>query len=150
MSEGFVDVLGTGKSLRTEEQTVGGKLVEVEAIYHADPTDILAKANVRKIDPATSDYGIVVRQAPSPKTLADASGVLTGAGTVTLTGQCVGGRIFANGADGSFTINSGSVHNVRSGTGFDLNLTYAGLTVLVNPVITWVSGSLDISLFCLQ
>ncbi len=43
MSEGFVDVLGTWKSLRTEGPDVGGKFGEMEGIYLADSLGISLK-----------------------------------------------------------------------------------------------------------
>lgn len=61
-------------------------------------------------------------------------------GNLSATGRCVGIRIFANGVDGSFNINGGDTINVRNGAGVDVNTGGN----LVNPVVNWVSGSIDV------
>lgn len=68
------------------------------------------------------------------------AGTLTAAGDITIAGNCVGVRVFANGTDSSFRLNSGQTINVRSGAGVDINPR--GL--LTNPKVSWVSGSLDV------
>lgn len=70
-------------------------------------------------------------------------------GTLTATGRCVGLSVFANGGDGSFkisgldefgqTISPGNTITVRAGELFEVDPQ--GL--LVDPVITWESGTID-------
>ena len=68
------------------------------------------------------------------------AGSLSSSGSLTITGNCVGIRVFANGQDGGFKINSGDTINVRNGAGIDINPQ----SQLVNPVVAWVSGTLDV------
>ena len=60
--------------------------------------------------------------------------------SLSITGRCVGYRVFASGADASFNVNGGDTITVRSGSGFISNPNYE----LVNPTINWVSGTLDV------
>lgn len=111
----------------------------------ADPTSALMAA-VKAAAPALTDAGLVVRQAPTAGTLKDAAGTLSSTGNVSLAGVCIGSRIFAVGVDSTFKLSAGgATHTARAGAGFDLNLIN-----LVDPTVIWVSGVLDVSLFCLQ
>jgi hypothetical protein len=68
------------------------------------------------------------------------TGTLTAAGNVTGVGRCTQITVHAFGFDGSFTINGGATVVIRSGTDKTI---YPGGN-LVAPVITWVSGTLDV------
>lgn len=68
------------------------------------------------------------------------SGNLTSAGTISLTGRCLGLSVFANGVTGSFKINGGPTITLRPGVGLSVNPQ----ANIVNPVVTWVSGNLDV------
>lgn len=65
---------------------------------------------------------------------------LTGAGTVTGVGRCIGIRVFASAADGTFNINGGNTLTVRSNTGIDID-PQGNVTA---PVVNWASGTLDV------
>ena len=67
---------------------------------------------------------------------------LTGAGTVTLTGHCAGLRIINNSdsVNAEFTVNSGDTILVKAGREVYLNPNKK----LKNPIITWVSGSMNV------
>jgi hypothetical protein len=65
---------------------------------------------------------------------------LTAAGTVVGIGDCRGIRVRAVGTDSTFTINGGDIIQIRSGDIFQI----IPQGELVNPVITWLSGSIDV------
>ncbi len=67
------------------------------------------------------------------------SGTLT-SGNKTGSGACIGIRVFASGADGTFNIGGGNTITVRSGTGVDVN----PMGNISNAVVNWVSGTLDV------
>ncbi len=111
----------------------------------ADPATALMAA-VKATPPALTDAGLVVRQAPIAGTLKDAAGTLSSTGNVSLAGVCIGARIFAVDVVSTFKLSAGgAVHTVRANAGADLNLIN-----LVDPTVIWVSGVMDVSLFCLQ
>jgi hypothetical protein len=70
----------------------------------------------------------------------EAAGILGGAGSVTGVGKCIGIRVYAQGADGSFNINGGPTIEVRQNAGVDINPEGN----LVAPVVNWVSGTIDV------
>lgn len=63
-------------------------------------------------------------------------------GSLTGVGRCIGIRVFANGADGTFNINGGNTVTVRNGAGFDMNPR----GTVTAPVVNWLSGSLDVTI----
>lgn len=65
---------------------------------------------------------------------------LSGAGSLTGSGKCIGIRVFAAGIDGSFNVNGGNTITVRNGAGVDVN---PGGN-LVAPTVNWVSGTIDV------
>lgn len=69
-----------------------------------------------------------------------AAGVLTGPGSVTKTGRCHAIDIFANGVDSQVTINGGDTIMIRAGR----SITYGPIPQLIDPVVTWVSGAVDV------
>jgi len=68
------------------------------------------------------------------------AGTLTAAGNVTGIGRCTQITVHAFGFDGSFKIGSGATVVVRSGTDKTI---YPGGN-LIAPIVTWVSGTLDV------
>lgn len=70
------------------------------------------------------------------------SQALTSTGTVSLTGRCVGVRVINTHAsnDAYFKAQSGDDILVKAGREIYLNPQRK----MVNPVITWVSGSMDV------
>lgn len=102
-------------------------------ILHMDPAQLDASGNV-KVAPAnqTGTWGYVASTLTS--------------GSLTGVGKCIGLRVYANGADGSFNIGGGNTITVRSGTGVDI----APLGTLTAPVVNWVSGTLDVVIEGLQ
>lgn len=76
------------------------------------------------------------------------TGSLTGAGTLGITGRGISIDVFANGADSSFTITgvgltSTDTITLRAGRSMTINLSEDKAEIR-DPVVTWVSGSLDI------
>lgn len=55
---------GTGKRLETKELSDGGTLVHREGTFLGDPDTFAAKTKVTNADASSSDYGLVVREAP--------------------------------------------------------------------------------------
>src|SRR5262249_28743156 len=55
------DSLNAGKNVDLSELTVGANVVERERGVTADPTDPLGLAKVKNAQPASTDYGLVVR-----------------------------------------------------------------------------------------
>lgn len=117
MAESFVQLPAdsSGKKLRTRTETVGANEVHEQII--------------RDIN-AEKEFGAWTY----------AAGTLAGAGSVTASGRCVGIRVYAHLLDGSFNVNGGNTVLVRAGTGVDIGPKGN----LVNPVVNWVSGTLDV------
>jgi hypothetical protein len=61
-------------------------------------------------------------------------------GNLTLTGRLRNLRVYAQGIDGTFNISGGDTITVRNGIGFD----FSPRTLIDNPTINWVSGTLDV------
>ena len=61
-------------------------------------------------------------------------------GSLTGVGRCIGIRVVAQGADGSFNVNGGDTITARQSMGVDIN-PGAQLTA---PIVNWVSGTLDV------
>jgi len=68
------------------------------------------------------------------------SGTLSGIGSIVGIGVCTGIRVFANGIDSTFTINTGQTINLRSNQIFQI-IPQENLT---NPIIDLISGSIDV------
>lgn len=67
---------------------------------------------------------------------------LTGAGTVSILGRCVGMRIIntSDTVDAYFTAQGGDNILVKAGREIYINAQRK----MVNPVVTWVSGSMNV------
>lgn len=67
MADGFTQVApdSTGDKIDTSEITVGANTVQRQRINITDPVTAAALAKVLNADPASSDYGLVVRNLPS-------------------------------------------------------------------------------------
>jgi hypothetical protein len=63
-------------------------------------------------------------------------------GSLSATGKCQGILVFGAGGDASFKVNGGDTITVRSGIAMQI----APNGNLVNPTVTWVSGTLDVIL----
>jgi hypothetical protein len=63
-------------------------------------------------------------------------------GSLSATGKCQGILLFAAGGDASCKVNSGDTITVRSGIAMHISPNGN----LVNPTVTWVSGTLDVIL----
>lgn len=75
----------------------------------------------------------------------DLTGVMTyesatlAAGSLSATGRAIALRVFAT-VDSTLDINGGDPITVRQDTGFDLGPE----AQLINPVVNWLSGSIDV------
>lgn len=164
MTDSFIPVSGTDKKLQTYENTVGGELVHSEAVTPTDQTGAPFTASNRFPVDAPLPSGAATAANQQTNALTDAqlratavpvsnatlpnlvgtfnyvSGTMSGAGNKTGVGRCIGIRVFASAADGSFNINGGDTITVRDGTGVDVN---PGAQVTA-PVVNWVSGTIDV------
>lgn len=61
-------------------------------------------------------------------------------GSLSATGKCQGILVFGAGGDASFKVSGGETLTVRSG----IAMSIAPNGNLVNPTVTWVSGTLDV------
>lgn len=61
-------------------------------------------------------------------------------GSLTGVGRCIGIRVVAQGADGTFNVNGGNTITARQSMGVDIN----PLGNVSAPVVNWVSGTLDV------
>lgn len=136
MSAGVVQVApdSTGKKIDTSELTVGANTVERQRIVIGDDSSAAGLA------PVDATNGLATYQPLLKGTWNYVASTLSGAGNVTGSGRCIGISVYAQTADGSFNINGGNTIAVRAGTGFSFSVQ-ANLTA---PVVTWVSGTLDI------
>jgi len=128
--ESKLPVSGTGKHLRTIEQSTAAGTVHTEAVALADPVNPQEVARV-------VDGAVVVTQAAQP--LQYVSTTLS-AGQLSVPGKLMAFRVFASLTDGSFRINGGDAITVRAGTGFDRQVQGQS----DNATIEWVSGTLDV------
>lgn len=85
MADSYIQVAadGGGKKLDTDVLTVGANTVHRERIVLADPSDTAGLAKVKNANPASTDYGSVVREIPSSSRRSDTFTTPANGATVT-------------------------------------------------------------------
>lgn len=131
----------TPDKLRSFEQTTGAGIVQSEAVALVDPDDISRYNKFVVGEPAAGTVGLVVYEAPAG-TFAYRAVRLT-SGSFAPVGRFVALRIYAtSAADGQYNIGGGDTITVEKGTGVDFLLR----TAMIDPIINWISGALDVLL----
>lgn len=135
---------GVGKSVDTTTVTTGDGTVHRECATLGDPSTGAARVAVKNAVPASSDYGLVVRQAPSSSSTVANVATATGSGTLVASNTARRSVVIFNDAASILLIKEGAAaalddfsHKVQPGT----SITIEGYTGILTGLWDAADGS---------